>query len=103
LQKPTSLKTVGFGFYRGGINPAVNADLLPEDNKLWTVSKNTRRVFSNPENIFGVRNLSIIISSPHPTADSIFIHLKLEEGLNVVATNNNTLANHQTTPLFPYN
>jgi len=52
--------------------PAVIPDLL-EESIVCKVSKNDRRVFSKPEKIFGVRNLSVIISNPHPITDKIFI------------------------------
>jgi len=99
LNKKTGCqKTAGSCIYRGK-SPAVKDDLLPESIP-WAASKNTRRVFSRPEKIFGVRNFNMIISSPHPIALSIFIQVMLEEGLNTVVTSNYTLANNQITPLF---
>lgn len=68
-----------------GRNPAVIDDLL-DVRIVWMESKNTRRVPSNPEKIFGVRNFSMIIRSPNPIMFKIFIDLMLEVGLKYCVT-----------------
>lgn len=87
---------------RPGKIPAVMECLL-WPSTVCIVSKNTRRVFSIPENIFGVRNFSMIIRSPNATTLSIFIHFNgYEKDSSTVVTTHNTLANYQTAPLISF-